>query len=440
MTIVVVGIGADGWAGLGEPARAEITACDVLFGGPRQLDLVPVDVEKVPWPSPLLPALDELFATHAGKRICVLASGDPLLSGIGTTLLKRFTEGGPSDHREATLGTPDRVRVPRKTQQGGPSDHPEATPETPDRARVSRKTQEVRILPGVSSVALARARLGWSAEETEVISVVGRSVHRVSRALAPGRRILVLGSEPDEVAALLTERGFGDSSMTALEQLAGPAERRVEALAREWSEPTDPLTVLAIRCGSGPALPLLGLPDDVFEHDGQLTKRDMRASALARLAPVPGELLWDVGAGAGSVAIEWSRAHPLNRAIAIERDPERAKRIERNAERLGVPELRVITGTAPGALAGLPTPQAVFVGGGLAALDACWSALAPGGRLVAHAVTLGSEQALARAYTEHDGELIRIGVEHAAPLGGFTGWAPARTVTQWSARKRWETA
>jgi precorrin-6Y C5,15-methyltransferase (decarboxylating) len=175
-----------------------------------------------------------------------------------------------------------------------------------------------------------------------------------------------------------------------------------------------------------------GLPDDAFEHDGQLTKRDLRASALARLAPTPGELLWDVGAGAGSVGIEWSRAHPLNRAIAIERDPARAARIGRNADTLGVPELRVVTGSAPGALAKLDLPDAIFLGGGLTVpgvLDAC---LETGARLVAHGVTLESEQALARAYTEHGGELTRLSVEQAAPLGGFTGWSPARTVTQWS--------
>lgn len=389
MTIVVVGVGADGWAGLAEAARAEIAVCDVLFGAPRQLALVPGNVVpetgKVPWPSPLLPALDELFAAYEGNRIGVLASGDPMLSGIGTTLVKRF----------------------------------------PD----------VRVVPGVSSVSLARARLGWAAEETEVVSVVGRDPHRVSRALAPGRRILVLGATPDQIAALLVARGFGESTMTMLEQLGGPAERRAGGVARTWNHTAGGLHVLAIECAGGPALPLLGLPDDAFEHDGQLTRRDLRAAALSRLTPVPGELLWDVGAGAGSIAIEWSRAHPSNRAIAVERDPVRAARIARNAETLGVPELRVVTGTAPEALNELPAPHAVFVGGGLASVETCWSALLPGGRLVAHAVTLESEQTLARAYATHGGELIRVAIDHAAPLGGFTGWTPGRTVTQWSAAK-----
>lgn len=386
MTIVVVGIGADGWTGLAEPVRAELTSCDTLFGSARQLALIPLETPKKAWPSPLLPALDELLSGHEGKRFGVLASGDPLLSGIGTTLVQRFGD--------------------------------------------------VRIVPAVSSVTLARARLGWSAEETEVVSVVGRNVHRVARVLTPGARLLVLSSDassPAKIAELLTAQGFGDSSLTVFEQLGSPAERRVAGVARRWSQVVDPLNVVAIECADGPGLAVLpGLPDDAFEHDGQLTKRDLRALALARLAPLPGQLLWDVGAGAGSVAIEWSRAHPSNRAIAVERDPSRGARILRNAERLGVPDLRVVTGAAPAALADLPSPDAVFLGGGLSSWRRCWDALAPGGRLVAHAVTLESERTLAAGYAECGGELVRIAVEHAAPLGGFTGWTPARTVTQWS--------
>ncbi|PXY26990.1 precorrin-6y C5,15-methyltransferase (decarboxylating) subunit CbiE [Prauserella muralis] len=397
MTIVVVGIGADGWSGLPEASRAEIAGCEVLLGGRRQLDLVPDGgYAKRPWPSPLLPALDGLLAEHAGRRVCVLASGDPLLSGIGTTLVERLGAGA------------------------------------------------VRIVPTVSSVTLARARLGWPAETTEVVSAVGRHVHRVLRAVAPGRRVLVLSSgaaTPGEVAALLTGAGFGASRLTVLEELGGPDERRVEGTAADWAHPPGAaLNVLAIECAGPPVPPPLpGLPDEAFEHDGQLTKRDVRASALARLAPAPGELLWDVGAGAGSVAIEWARACPANRAIAVESRPERAARIGRNAARLGVPDVRVVTGAAPDALAELETPDAVFVGGGVSVpgvLGACLAALRPGGRLVAHGVTLETEQALATAYTEHGGELTRLSVQQAGPLGGFTGWTPARTVTQWSTSKR----
>ncbi|ANN19920.1 precorrin-6Y methyltransferase [Amycolatopsis orientalis] len=372
--LTVVGIGADGWPGLSSQAREAVMNADVVVGAPRQLAYLPAGVKSEPWPSPLLPSLDDFLAGREG-RVCVLASGDPLLSGIGTTLVQRG--------------------------------------------------YDVEILPALSSVTLARAKLGWAAEETEVVTVVGRAIGRVSRALAPGRKILVLGANAEDLLDLLKARGYGKSRVTALSDLGGPDERVGPGT----------LTVFAIEA-DGPALPLTGLPDDAFEHDGQLTKRDLRASALARLAPSPGELLWDVGAGAGSVGIEWSRAHPLNRSIAIERSPERGARITRNAHTLGVPELEVVLGTAPEALEGLPGPQAIFIGGGLTVpgvLDAC---LATGARIVAHGVTLESEQALARAYTEHGGELIRIGVEQAAPLGGFTGWTPARAVTQWTYRSK----
>ncbi|MGW4527762.1 precorrin-6y C5,15-methyltransferase (decarboxylating) subunit CbiE [Amycolatopsis sp. NPDC004378] len=375
----MVGIGADGWSGLSEQAQALVLGADVVIGAPRQLAYLPAEVEREPWPSPLLPGLDALIASHEGARICVLASGDPFLSGVGTTLVAHG--------------------------------------------------YEVEALPALSSVTLARARLGWSAEETEVVTIVGRSSARVARVLAPGRRVLVLGADAAALRSLLTVRGYGETELFALENLGGPEER----ISDGWSGEPGPLTVFALRC-AGPALPLIGIPDDVYSHDGQLTKRDLRVSALARLAPSPGELLWDVGAGAGSVGIEWSRLHGLNRAIAIERDPERASRVGRNALDLGVPELEVVTGEAPDALSTLPAPDAVFIGGGLTVpgvLDAC---LATGARLVAHGVTVEAEQMLTRAYAEHGGELVRIGVERAGPLGGFTGWTPARVVTQWSNR------
>lgn len=377
MRLTVVGIGADGWPGLGERARAAVLGADVVLGAARQLAFLPSSVPSEAWPSPMLPALDEVLARHAGRRICVLASGDPFLSGVGATLVAHG--------------------------------------------------YDVEAIPALSSVTLARARLGWSAEQTEVVTVVGRALTRVTRVLAPNRRVLVLGADAAGLRELLTARGYGASVLTTLENLGGVSER----IGDGWTTEPGPLTVFAIEC-AGPALPLAGLPDDAFEHDGQLTKRDLRVAALARLAPSPGELLWDVGAGAGSVGIEWSRLHGLNRALAFERDAVRAARIRRNAEALGVPELEVVTGDAPAVLAGRPAPDAVFLGGGVTApgvLDAC---LATGARVVAHGVTLEAEQLLAGAYAAHGGELIRIGVEHAAPLGRFTGWTPSRVVTQWS--------
>ncbi|WP_027927849.1 bifunctional cobalt-precorrin-7 (C(5))-methyltransferase/cobalt-precorrin-6B (C(15))-methyltransferase [Amycolatopsis benzoatilytica] len=374
--LTVVGIGADGWAGLSPAARAAVLRADVVLGAERQLSTLPEGVRTQRWASPLLPGLDRILAEQTG-RVCVLASGDPLLSGIATTLRDRG--------------------------------------------------HAIEVLPAVSSATLARARLGWSFEETEVVTVVGRSVHRVARVLAPGRKVLVLGGGAAELRELLTARGYGDSALTALENLGADTERIVDG----WRHDPGPLTVFALRC-QGPGLPLTGLPDEAFEHDGQLTKRDLRASALARLAPAPGELLWDVGAGAGSVGIEWCRAHPLNRAIAIERDPARAERVQRNANTLGVPDLRVVTGPAPDALAGLPRPDAVFVGGGLTVPGVLERCVETGARVVAHGVTLESEQLLAAAYAKHGGQLQRISVEHAKPLGGFTGWTPSRAVTQWS--------
>jgi precorrin-6Y C5,15-methyltransferase (decarboxylating) len=242
------------------------------------------------------------------------------------------------------------------------------------------------------------------------------------------------------VAELLRDRGYGASRLTALAQLGGPAERRFTGTAADWPHPdTDPLVVTAVEVaadpGTVPLPPVPGLPDDAYAHDGQLTKRDVRAAVLARLAPLPGQLLWDVGAGAGSLGIEWMRVHPSSRAVAIEADPERARRIALNADRLGVPGLRVVEGRAPEALGDLPRPDAVVVGGGATTpllLDACWEALAPGGRLVVTAVTVETEAVLADWHARCGGALTRIAVAHAAPVGGFTGWKPAMPVTLWS--------
>ena len=396
--ITVVGVGADGWSGVPERLRRLVLDADVVLGGHRHLAMLPErpGQRRAAWPSPLregLPALLDSLAPDETTTVA-LASGDPLVSGIGTTLIDLLGAGA------------------------------------------------VRVEPALSSVALARARMGWPAEQCAVVSLVGRDPRLVLRQSAPGRRILVLSSDgdtPGAVAALLAENGHGATRMTVLGDLGAGSETRLAATADDWlSNPPGPvpaLHVLALELVGRPGYGLLaGLPDDAFEHDGQLTKRDLRASALARLAPAPGEHLWDVGAGAGSVGIEWMRAHAGCTATAVESHPERAARIERNAGRLGVPGLSVVTGRAPDALTGLPAPHAVFVGGGATrpgVLDACLRALPPGGRLVVHGVTLETEHLLGDAYGRHGGELTRIAVETAAPIGTFTGWSPARTVTQW---------
>ncbi|MDD7813291.1 precorrin-6y C5,15-methyltransferase (decarboxylating) subunit CbiE [Mycobacterium sp. CSUR Q5927] len=392
--LVVIGIGADGWAGVTKPAREAVLAADVVIGAPRHLAMLPESPgqQRHDWPSPLRAGLPALVDGLAGQQVVALASGDPLLSGVGNTLIE-------------LLGA-----------------------------------ERVTVVPAVSSVTLARARLGWSAESAAVIRV--GDVHAVLRELAPGRRVLVLSADetsPAQLAALLEARGYGASRMTVLGDLGGDTESRLDSTAETYPSfkgPVPRLNIVAVEF-AGPLLTgwAAGLPDDAYDHDGQLTKRDLRASTLARLAPAPGQLLWDVGAGAGSVGIEWMRAHPSCRAIAVEAEQTRAQRVSANARNLGVPALRVVCAEAPTALAGLPPPDAIFIGGGLSrpgVLDACLVALRPGGRLVAHAVTLETEAQLALAHAEHGGELTRIQVEHAAPLGAFTGWRPARAVTQWA--------
>ena len=398
--VVVVGIGADGWDGLGSTARTALAEADLVLGSERQLRLLPADVpaDRRPWPSPMLPALPGLLAERRRRRLVVLASGDPMFYGVGATLVR-------------LLGA-----------------------------------ESVRVIAGVSSVSLAAARLGWPLEEVEVLSVLARPLAALHPSLQPGRRLLVLlGSAGDaaDVAALLRERGLGPSELVLLCQLGGPDERLVRASAESWQgQPDEPLAVLAIEVRPAPGAALLpaspGLPDAAFDHDGQLTKAEVRAVTLAALAPVAGQLLWDVGAGSGSVGIEWMRSHPSCRAVAIEARPDRLERIAANAQALGVPGLRLVAGQAPQALAGLPIPDAVFVGGGVSppgVLEACEEALAPGGRLVANGVTVETETVLADWHRRRGGRLIRVAVQRAEPVGGFTGWRPAMPVTQWSYTK-----
>ncbi|MFI6823394.1 precorrin-6y C5,15-methyltransferase (decarboxylating) subunit CbiE [Micromonospora sp. NPDC050187] len=395
--VSVVGVGADGWTGLGAAGRRAVTDAQVVVGGRRHLDLLPESVraERVPWPTPLLPALPGLLATHADRRICVLASGDPMWYGIGTHLVE-------------LLG-PDRVHT----------------------------------VPHPSAISLACARMGWPVERVTVHSAVARDLDKVRRDLVPGRLLLVLSNDAHTPAALartLTDAGYGPSELTVLAALGADREQRVDGTAGKWTAaPGDPLNVVAVRVvaadGTRPLSTVPGLPDDAFDHDGALTKREARALALSRLAPTGGELLWDVGAGCGSIGIEWLRADPASAAIAVEGRPERAARITGNARTLGVPHLRVVQGRAPEALADLPTPDAVFVGGGLSApglFDVVWDALRPGGRLVAHAVTLEGERELGERAARLGGDLTRLAVDRAAPLGGFTGWKPARPLVQWA--------
>jgi precorrin-6B C5,15-methyltransferase / cobalt-precorrin-6B C5,C15-methyltransferase len=336
--------------------------------------------------------LPGLLEAHRGRRIVVLASGDPMFHGIGATLVRLL---GPSS---------------------------------------------VRVIPHPSAASLAAARLGWALADVEVLSLVSGDTSAVRRLLNPGRRVLVLSRDASTPAALASEAaaaGFADARIVVLEQLGGPGERRVEGVAGQWAAPPgDPLNVVAIECVAGPEISVMsGLPDDAYVSDGQLTKREVRAVTLALLSPAPGRLLWDVGAGSGSIGIEWMRAHRSCRAVAVEPDPARVANIRTNAANLGVPGLRVVEGRAPEALSGLPTPDTIFIGGGLTrdgVLDGCLAALRPGGRLVANAVTVESEAALAAARAEHGGDLVRLQVSRTSPVGGFTGWRPMMPVTIWT--------
>ena len=398
--LTIVGIGEDGLAGLGAAARAAVERAETLVGGARHLSMVPPDGrERLEWPRPFSALGGELRA-RAGRRVCVLATGDPFCYGVGTPLARQFGAG------------------------------------------------EMRVLPAPSAFSLACARLGWSLPAVETLTLHGRPPATFRSAIQPGARVLVLSHDagtPERIAEMLREAGHGESRVVVLEHMGGAAERVRETTAQEFSlGDVRDFNTVAVECAAAPDAPLLarapGLPDDAFEHDGQLTKRAVRAAALAALAPCPGQLLWDVGAGCGSVGIEWMRAARSARAIAVERKAERLALIERNAESLGTPGLRRVHGKAPGALAGLDgPPDAIFVGGGLSApglLSACWDALSPGGRLVAHAVSLEGERALFDAHAAYGGELTRIAVSRSAPLGRFHAFRPAYPVTELAARKR----
>jgi precorrin-6B C5,15-methyltransferase / cobalt-precorrin-6B C5,C15-methyltransferase len=390
--IEVVGMGAAGWESLDEQSRDLVRRAELIVGGARHLALLPhlAGQRRITWPKDLHQELPALLSGHDRRLTVALASGDPLVAGIGSTLIEVFG------------------------------------------------ADQVRIHPAVSSVALARARMGWSDGTVEVIRLRGDDVDQIRRWLFRGQRLVILSRDADspaEIAAVLASAGCGDSELTVLGDLGSAAESR-QSDPREASA----LNVVCVEVRGGlPASASLapGLPDDAYGHDGQLTKRDVRAAALARLMPRPGELLWDVGAGAGSIAIEWLRASQSCGAIAIERDHDRAKRIAANAAQLGVPALRVVHGVAPAALAGLPAPDAVFVGGGATAelLDLAWAALPSGGRLVVHAVTVETETILLGCWQRRGGELTRIAVEHLERIGSYHGWKPSRSVVQWSAVK-----
>ncbi|MCK7615582.1 precorrin-6y C5,15-methyltransferase (decarboxylating) subunit CbiE [Roseibium sediminicola] len=393
--LTLVGIGEDGVLAPG--GSDALARADIVYGGARHLELAgEISAEKRIWPSPFSSVFGELAQLKA-RRVAVLATGDPMWFGIGASLLKHF------------------------------------------------EPREMSVLPSPSAFQLAAGRMGWALQETDCLSLHGRPVDLLRAALYPGARLLVLTSNaetPQQVADLLADEGYGRTRMTALEHLGGGKERRVDGSAETWSETVADFHTLALDVIADPGIRFRGrtpgLPDEAFHHDGKMTKQDIRAVTLAELKPYPGALLWDIGAGCGSVAIEWLRAAPRTQAIGLEPHAERRRMAAENAIALGVPHLDLRDTSAPDGLKDLPAPDAVFIGGGLTVpglVEAALDALPSGGRLVANAVTLESELVLLGAYQALGGDLKKLSVHQASAVGGLTGWRPLMPVTQWSYTK-----
>jgi precorrin-6Y C5,15-methyltransferase (decarboxylating) len=396
--LTVIGIGEDGIVGLPPIHRATIDAAELIIGGERHLAMLgATKAETQSWASPLSRTVEEILKRR-GRPVVVLATGDPMHFGIGVTLAKRVAR------------------------------------------------DEIAIHPHLSAFSLAAARLAWPLADVECLTFHGRPIELLTAAVTPRQKLMILSHDsttPGLVAARLTALGYGTSRFVVLEHMGGGKERVRETKAEDWgANDIADLNTIAIECVAGPHAKILhrgfGLPDDAFHHDGQLTKREIRAAALSALGPLHGELLWDIGAGCGSIAIEWLRHDRSLKAVAIERDATRAGMIRDNAAALGTPNLQLVEGEAPEALRELPAPDAVFIGGGTSrpgVIDAAWGALQPGGRLVAHAVTVESELAIAAGFHAHGGEMTRLSVSRLQPVGGLHGWKPLMPVTQWRAVK-----
>ena len=393
----IIGIGEDGLDGLSRESLKVLKEAEVILGGDRHHALAPmIKAERISWPSPF-DAMIEVINNHRGKRFVILVTGDPLWYSVGARILKSIA------------------------------------------------AKEIRFHPQLSSFQWAACRMGWSMADSDLVTVHGRPVEQIIPHFAPGARILALTKDktsPADVARLLCERGFEKSRLTALAALGGPDEMRFNGIAKEWNEEVPDFHVLAIECVASAGAKYFsrvgGLPDDAFEHDGQMTKRVVRAATISALQPYPDALLWDIGCGCGSVAIEWMRAARGAEAIGIEPDEKRREMSRRNGLVLGVPRLRLIDADAPKGLEGLSVPDAIFIGGGLTdvgVFEAAWKALRKNGRLVANAVTLESEARLVALHKRYGGMLDRISASEAITVGRYHGMKPFMTVTQWTVTK-----
>ena len=409
----IIGIGEDGWDDLAAGSKELLYEAEIVFGGERHLKMIPEDWEgeRIVWPSPIRDAFTKIVRwrpaeSGSGKIVAVMASGDPLCYGIAAKLLRHLP------------------------------------------------IEEIWIKPALTTFSLICSRVGWSLPDVETLTIHGRPVEMLHPFVQPGAKLLVLNKDegsPKQTAKLLTARGFGKSRITVLEHLGGSKERQFSGNADSWTHPEGAtLNAMALECIPESNATILsripGLPDEAFFHDGQLTKREIRAVSLSRLMPVVDQVLWDVGAGCGSVAIEWMRTSPRCRAVAIEKSKSRLKLIKQNSQELGVPMLQIISGSAPEVLGDLPAPDAVFIGGGLSSgnlLETCWNALKPGGRLVANAVTLEGEQKLLQWQNENtgksgaSGDLTRLSISRAEKIGKFQGWKEMRSVIQLAVIKKY---
>ncbi len=393
----IIGIGEDGLAGLGESAREALDGAEIIIGGDRHLAMLGDDKRpRLTWESPLRKTVDRIKGMK-GRQVCVLATGDPMSYGIGVTLTREIG------------------------------------------------VEQCLVIPHPSAFSLACARLGWPLAEIDCLTLHGRPLGLLNQHLRPHARLLILsedGETPKQIARVLKDGGYGDSRITVFEHMGGAREKRHDGVAGTWRRRVKDLNTIAVACGAGPAAPRLmrpaGLPDELFRHDGQMTKRDVRAVTLAALAPAPGETLWDVGAGAGSIAIEFLRAEPSAHSVAIERNAERAATIRANGENLGARNLQIVVGAAPAALKGLPKPDVIFIGGGVSdakVLQACRRALPSGGRLVANVVSAEAEATLFRFMRRHGGDMTRIAISHMDKMGSLHAWRAMRPVTQYRGRK-----
>ena len=388
--LTIIGLTEDGLPGLPDASREALAAADLVFGGPRHLALAGVAEKGRPWPVPfdIAPVLAE-----RGRRVVVLTSGDPFWHGAGGTLAAHLAPG------------------------------------------------EWVALPVAGVVALACARLGWRAEDVVTLGLHAAPFARLRPHLARGCRIIATlrdGAAVAKLAEWLCVQGAGSAQLTVLERLGGPAERIRQTSAGDI-QPNDIAAPVAVTI-DGADLPrgtgigtVPGRPDDDFTHAGQITKSPIRAMTLAALAPRPGALLWDIGGGSGAISVEWALAG--GRAICIEPRADRLELIRANSANFGVGHLVTpVHGRAPDALSDMTEPDAVFVGGGgsAALFDALWSLMPSGARLVANAVTLETESLLTVLSARHGGDLMRIDIARAAPLGGMRGWQPARPVVQWA--------